>query len=330
MKYMVSGMKPVAVKKPFNFDAAYEALEQSFRKASDAYEALVTSGSAVEEFEACLRDGAAALESIKKYGVTPQNMSLINEGNQLDKALGLEALDMTAIESLSESTKKLLQDNYTKGLEALGTENIKSFIQSIKDFFLKIVEWLKERFFGTAKLVKILKEEKFDGEFNGETQISALKFADAENCLNGIDALAAALDGIKEGADAKEKVEAVLGETYDNSSLAKVSDTAANLGYTKDNVAGLKDKFVAAATGTIAKMDANWKQIQANYKKFETEAKGEDPSILDKGKAWFKALRAASKCMGQVNKILQAVGMSVLGAKKAFKAAAPAEPAPAA
>ena len=184
MKYMVSGMKPVAVKKPFNFDAAYEALEQSFRKASDAYEALVTSGSAVEEFEACLRDGAAALESIKKYGVTPQNMSLINEGNQLDKALGLEALDMTAIESLSESTKKLLQDNYTKGLEALGSENLKSFVQAIKDFFKKILEWLKERFFGLSRLTKILENTKIEGELDGEKKITAIACDDIKAILD--------------------------------------------------------------------------------------------------------------------------------------------------
>lgn len=329
MKYMVSGMKPVAVKKPFNFDAAYEALEQSFRKASDAYEALVTSGSAVEEFEACLRDGAAALESIKKYGVTPQNMSLINEGNQLDKALGLEALDMTAIESLSESTKKLLQNNYTKGLEALGTENIKSFIQSIKDFFLKIVEWLKERFFGTAKLVKILKEEKFDGEFNGETQINAIEFSKAEALLSTVESNAAELDRLANGDDLQASADKINEET---TYLVpdKKADTVAALGYTKDNIGGLKDKFVTAATGTVAKMDASWKKIQANYKKFEAETKGEDPSIIEKGKMWFKGLRAASKCMGQVNKALQAVGMSILAAKKAFKAAAPAEPAPAA
>lgn len=335
MKYMVSGMKPVAVKKPFNFDAAYEALEQSFRKASDAYEALVTSGSAVEEFEACLRDGAAALESIKKYGVTPQNMSLINEGNQLDKALGLEALDMTAIESLSESTKKLLQDNYTKGLEALGSENLKSFVQAIKDFFKKILEWLKERFFGLSRLTKILENTKIEGELDGEKKVTAIACDDIKAILDdqaefsdSVHTIAEAggkpASGFMQDLDELDKKGSEAGTLPE-----KKEDTVSGLGYDVAKAEQARVDFLATVKKVIPTLDADWKKIQAEFRKVESE----DPSgegFLEKIKTWRRGMIIANKFTGFTTKSLQIVGMSILAVSKAVKKAAPAEPAPAA
>lgn len=327
MKYKVSSAAKPAPKKPFDFAAAYESLQQSFESAVESYNEMVAAEGRVAEIEDCLRDGQTALASIKKYGVTPANMAIVNADNVLDEALGLEKLDLTAIESLSESTAKVLAGNYVKGLEGLDMENVKAFLARLKEFFLKIINWLKDRFFGTAKLVKILKEEKFEGEFDGEVQMTGLEKGDVENCLNALKGLAEHLKKIEgDPVGSVGAVEQILSEKYPE--IKKTTDTVSKLGYTKDNIAGVRDTFVSVATTTIAGMDESWKAIQANYKKFESEAKGEDEGIKDKVTAWFKGLRAASKCLGQCNKIAQACGMSILQAKKAFKKApapAPAE-----
>lgn len=328
MKYKVStAAKPVA-KKPFDFAAAYESLQQSLDKSIECYNTMIASEARVVEIEDCLRDGQQALASIKKYGVTPANMSIINADNNLDEAIGCEKLDMSALESLSESTAKALAANYIKGLEGLDMDNVKALLARIKEFFLKIIEWLKERFFSTAKLVKILKETNFEGEFDGTVQITALPFVQSDGLLDEVKTCADDLDTIKQDKElSAQAVDAMLTKEFDGKALEKKSGTVEELGYKADNVGTLKDKFLTVATSTVGRIDAAWKEIQTNYKKFESEAKGEDQGIKDKATAWFKALRAASKEMGQANKILQAIGMSILSVKKAFKAAAPAEPA---
>lgn len=336
MKYMVSGMKPAAKqKKPFDFAVAYESLEASFRKASEAYEKLVSAESAVAEFEQCLKDGADALESIKNFGVTPQNMSIINKGNNLDKALGMEALDMTAIESLSESTLKVLQSNYCKGLEALEGENKKSFVEAIKAFFKKILEWLKERFYGLSRLVKILDNTKIEGELDGEKKITAMACDDIDQALTD----AEDIGDVSVIADAGGKVAADFMSDLDKveqkqgsfgSAPEKKEDTVANLGYDASKAESARTKFLTLAKKIVSTQDANWKKIQAEFRKAET-GNMEDPSVFDKFKAWRRGMVVANKASGLATKILQTVGMSLLAVSKAVKKAesapAPAEPA---
>ena len=157
MKYQLSSAKkPVAAQKPFDFQAAAEALAESLEHTRDAYDEYVAAEGRVIEVEGVLSDCAQALESISKFGIVAQNMALLNDGNGLDRALGLEDLAIDSLESLSASTKAMLQQQYCKGLEGLNDGAKKTLWESIKAFFAKAVPNYDGDRFYVSHMKKIL------------------------------------------------------------------------------------------------------------------------------------------------------------------------------
>jgi len=227
MRYTVTKTAKPA-KKPFNMAEAMEALNTQLESLHISYDEVVAAEGRVVEAEQFLTDCHTALESIKTYGITVENMSVLNTDNGLDQALGLEKLACEAIESLSESSKKLLQSQYVAGLEDLTEDNKKGFIQKVKDFIAKVWNWLKEFFVSDAKVIAMLKECKFEGEISADKQIVGLKYADAKAAYDNLVSLKAHLvDDYK--ADNTP-------ETYDNATESgkpaiRERGTCADLGW---------------------------------------------------------------------------------------------------
>ena len=157
MKYSIgSTQKPVV--KPFDFAAATEALSDSYIRVSDAYEELVAAEGRVAELELALDNCKSAIQSIEKFGVTATTMAVFNGENELDMALGLENLDLEAIESLGASVKKIRKENYVSGLEGKVADFWKKIVDFLKDLWAKIKRWFKELFDKNAKAVRIVNE----------------------------------------------------------------------------------------------------------------------------------------------------------------------------
>lgn len=156
MKYSIGSVKQVA--KPFDFGAATEALAESYIRLGDAYEQVVAAEGRVAELEMMMDNCKSAVQSIEKFGVTATTMAVFNGSNELDEALGLENLDLEAIESLGASVKKVRKENYVTGLEGKLSEAWGKFVQFLKDLWNKIKRWFKELFDKNAKAVRIVNE----------------------------------------------------------------------------------------------------------------------------------------------------------------------------
>ena len=156
MKYSIgSTQKPV---KPFDFAAATEALTDTYIRLGDAYEQVVAAEGRIAELEMTMENCKSAVQSIEKFGVTDTTMAVFNGSNELDQALGLESLDLSAVESLGSSVKKIRKQNYISGLEGKLAEYWKKFVEWLKDLWGKIKRWFKELFDKNAKAVRIVNE----------------------------------------------------------------------------------------------------------------------------------------------------------------------------
>lgn len=156
MKYSIgSTQKPV---KPFDFAAATEALTDTYIRLGDAYEQVVAAEGRIAELEMMMDNCKSAVQSIEKFGVTATTMAVFNGSNELDQALGLESLDLSAVESLGSSVKKIRKQNYISGLEGKLAEYWKKFVEWLKDLWGKIKRWFKELFDKNAKAVRIVNE----------------------------------------------------------------------------------------------------------------------------------------------------------------------------
>ena len=156
MKYSIgSTQKPV---KPFDFAAATEALTDTYIRLGDAYEQVVAAEGRIAELEMTMENCKSAVQSIEKFGVTATTMAVFNGSNELDQALGLESLDLSAVESLGSSVKKIRKQNYISGLEGKLAEYWKKFVEWLKDLWGKIKRWFKELFDKNAKAVRIVNE----------------------------------------------------------------------------------------------------------------------------------------------------------------------------
>ena len=325
MKYQLSSAKrpaaPVA-KKPFDFAAAQEALSESLDRAQAAYQQLVAAEGRVAEVEGVLDNCKQALESINKFGLTAQGMDMMNGAeHNLDVALGLENLAIESLTTMSAATKDALKAQYVAGLEGKVAEMWKTMVERIKAFFAKILNWLKEVFTGSARLMKMVQETKFEGEFDAEKKVTTLKFADAEALVK---AMAAATENVK---NMEKSATQLVGEgkSFEMPQFEKAEGTLKELGWDAGKASKLQKDYLAV--GTKKDMAAAWTAIQAAYKKEVAAAGGEDPSALQKLKDAFENWKMASRITGQYNAALKQVGFALLTVAKAFKAA---EPAPAA
>lgn len=306
------------VVKPFDMAASMESISDAIARASDAYAAMVAAEGRVVEVEQVLSDLADAKQSVEKFGIAVENMSLINRDQILTQSLGLEALAIEAIETLSADTKKMLQSQYVTAIEGQVVDMIKTAIARIKDFIAKAMKYVVEEFTTNAKLAKVLENLKFEGELDTEAKISAISYADAEKCLKILDDMYKNIDKL-----AKGEAVGAEGDTIPDST----SDTIANLGWTKEKAAEMC-KNVQSMLPKVKAFNDAWKKFQADAKKAESEGNTEDKGVLEKIKAAMKNMIDGRKVTGKYVAGYRKLAFTLIAIDRKCKAAAaPAEPA---
>lgn len=310
------------VVKPFDMTASMESISDAIARASDAYAAMVAAEGRVAEVEQVLSDLADAKQSVEKFGIAVENMSLINRDQILTQSLGLEALAIEAIETLSEDTRKMLQSQYVTAIEGQVVDMIKTAIARIKDFFAKVGKWIANQFDINAKLAKVVQNLKFDGELPDDAEVTAITKDDAEDAIKALKDLTENIGKIKSGetnVDDKKVPE---------SAKAKVSE----LGWNAEDVKTIRDSFLKEVGGVKAFNDA-WKEFQVEAKKAETDANGateDDKGKLDKLRQSLAKWSAGRAVTGKYAAIWRKVAFTLIALDRKFKSAAapaPAEPA---
>lgn len=322
MKYQVSSAKPqpaAATKKPFDFVAAQEALSESLDRAQVAYSDLVAAEGRVAEVELVLENCSQALKSINKFGLTEQGMELFNGANHdLDTALGLESLAIESLSTMSAATKDALKAQYVAGLEGTMSDVWKTMVERVKEFFAKLLTWLKEFFTGTAKLMRMVKETSFEGELDGDKKISGLSYDDAQKLLvKDLTGAATTLERIEQNA----KEAATTGEI---TLPEKKEGTLKELGWDAGNAKSLAEVY--SRFTAVTRIDGVWKKIQTTAKSLTTSSKGDDPAQTKELQTQLANWKLAGKLTGQVAAGMRLVGFTLLTVSKAVKKA---EPAPA-
>ena len=238
MRYRVTTptTTPRAVKR--DFASSLESLTKSLDDLYLAYDAVVAAEGRVIEAEECLNDCHEALESIKRFGVNEINMSLLNKDNILNDALGMESLALEAISKLADADKKLLQSKYVSSLTALEADSEKGLVQKIKDVIAKIWNWLKEWFVSDAKLVAMLKECKFDGEFDSEKKIVGVSKETAQELVAKLKELSDAVTSKDSNAANNSFVESL------GIKIEKENATASELHWTPADAVAMRDKLI--------------------------------------------------------------------------------------
>lgn len=243
MKYSIgSTQKPV---KPFDFAAATEALTDTYLRLGDAYEQVVAAEGRIAELEATMDNCKSAVQSIEKFGVTATTMAVFNGSNELDKALGLESLDLEAIESLGASVKKIRKQNYIAGLEGVIGDAWDKLVKFLSDLWEKIKRWFKELFDRNAKYVRLVQEglDKFK-KLNGDTNtkvISGLKEPDANAALDAANQLIDCVNKNAAAVKAAQDPAKCLWQLPDKGILEKVGITFDQDG--KLNTEGMGEKL---------------------------------------------------------------------------------------
>lgn len=322
MKYQISSMKKVAVKAPFDFAAATESLNSALDDLVVAQEAFYSAESRVDEVVQVLADLDTVKKSIESFGVCIENMSLFNAENALDEALGLEKLDVASLETLSESTKTLLKSNYLTAVEGQVAELVKTGVERIKEFFAKLINWLKEHFTVTARLMKTIKELSFDGAFDAEKKVNAFKYEDATNMISFMKGVEARLTDIQKSAAQ------VVGESKSATppECEKTEGTAKDLGWDVGNAKTVQTELLALI-GKPGVANA-WKAIQEQYKAEIAQSKT-DANWLEKSKDKLANWRLGAKLTSQYNGCMRKIGFTLITlsklSKKEEKGAEPAK-----
>lgn len=305
------------VVKPFDMAASMESISDAIARASDAYAAMVAAEGRVIEVEQVLSDLADAKQSVEKFGIAVENMSLINRDQILTQSLGLEALAIEAIETLSADTKKMLQSQYVTAIEGQVMDMIKTGIARIKDFIARAMKYVVESFTTNAKLANVLENLKFEGELDTEATISAISYDDAEKCLKILDGMYQDIEKLAKGEEAGAEGEAIPDAA---------SDTIANLGWTKEKAAEMLKK-VKSTLPQIKVFNEAWKKFQAEAKKAESEGNTEDKEVLEKIKAAMKSMLDGRKVTGKYVAGYRKIAFALIAVDRKCKTAAPAEPA---
>lgn len=296
MKYQIaSAQKP---KSKFNMNKAIEGLTESYQKLNEAYEGLSAAEGFVAEVAQVMEDCGTALASIKQFGIAKENMSLLNGSNHaLDDALGLEHLDIAAIESLSKETKEAIKTSYVKALEGNDESLWDKFINALKNMWEWIKRFFTELFDRNAKYARIVKEssasyDKLDAnaQFKAVTADKLSKLCDAcAEIIKAVNANAKA-DIVLTNTDVvwpeKAKLEPAGIKITDGKLVvdntvtapAEGSQTVKSLGYVG------KAKAIAAKYEKLAissEVQNTFKQIDAAYSKTIKELKAAKDANTD-------------------------------------------------
>ena len=249
MKYVTSQVVQPKVVKPFEFASAMESFSQSLGELYASYDAVAAAEGRVVEMEECLRDCSDALESIKAHGVNRISMGVLNRDGKLDEALGLESLNLEALESLSDASLKLLQTKYTAGLEDLQSENQKTFIAKVKDFIVKLWTWIKAWFVNDAKSIELVKNCKFEGVLDTSATITGVSKAKALTIVEELKTMGKTIINGENGEVLLEKLE-------DPQGTASVTDyergTIQELGWDISGATGIKTHLTSMINTRVA------------------------------------------------------------------------------
>lgn len=277
MKYVTSRVVQPKVVKPFEFTSAMTSFSQSLEEMHAAYNEVVAAEGRVLEMEECLNDCHNALESIKAYGVNRTNMGVLNSSGKLDTALGLEDLQLEALESLSEASKKLLQAKYVAALEDLQNENTKTFLQKVKEWIARIWTWLKSWFVSDAKSIELVNNCKLDGELDAEAVITAVNATKAKEIEKELTDLS---DTVINGETGKQELNRFFDAPDGSTSLKDYErDAIGKLGWDANAARDLQ-KFLKEQIYTRAKFKEVMKntvetKIQTTVRDMETARYGE-------------------------------------------------------
>ena len=304
MKYGLTPTK-IVPKKNANFAAAVEALTESLDRMSSAYDDLKAAEGRVLECESVITNATMAVESIKQFGIAAQNMALLNgKDHDLDRALGMEDLDITSIETLSAATKDMLKSQYLTGLEGKTAEFFKALVERVKAFFAKLVGWLKELFTGTNKVKELVKALKFDGTgWKTDAKVSALSHDNFLGALGDLEKLGGWAD--------KDDYEDITTQTK---SYDKTYGTAKELGWTSPVLASeAMGRFLKLSSSE--KFAKKWNKIQAQYRK-DITANAENPESKDTLLHHLDDWRNSSKVTGLYNKLYKQCGFTLVALSK--------------
>ena len=314
MKYMTSSTRKVEpAVKPFDFQAAYEGLSETFDRINDAYKELVAAESNVAEAEEILMNCQNTIASFEKYGLTAQGLENANGDNHdLDRALGFADIAVESLSSMNKEALESLTQKYIAGLEAAEGSAWSKLVEGIKAFFAKIINWLKELFTGSAKLMAMVKQTDFSKlTLDGEKKINGISAQDARALCGDIQKAVAAVEAIDKGTGEAQTATITMPE--------RKQETLAALGWDTDQATTVANMYTTLPVTT--KLDAAWKKIQSAYKAVASRAKAavSDDEKAAELKTQYENWKLAGKLTGQISSAMRLIGFTLMAVSKATK-----------
>lgn len=311
MKFTSTPVKPAKVEK-FDFQAAFEGISASFDAVAESYDQLVAAEGMIAEINEVYDNCRMAYKSIEKFGVSVETMSLLNEGNSLDRALGLQDLALESIASLSEATKKALKHNYIAGLEAAEDGMLKKMVEAVKQFFVKLWQYIKELFVSNAKIAKVVQEiAKQDiKELDADKKVVAVKFDELDKMIAVVDG---AYEKLVAGENATANKEAI---ELPDVKAARESATIKELGWDAAKLKASCGKFIKFVTKD------DMKKVSDELKKTEKEAaEAASKNIVAEWKAKMQIAHRYGAWLRLYSKTVRQVGLTLIAVSKAEKKA---------
>lgn len=219
-----------------------------------ALENLYAAEAICAEADLVMSNIKAATESINRFGLKAANMSIFDEGGDLSRAIGLEALEIASLEAMAISDLEDLKKSYTEGLEGLAKDALNAAIEGLVKMWKALVAWFK---------ALLDKNEKY-GQYI-EANMASLKGADISKAqatvLNYADAKKVA-EGYKACAELLKAVAAIMPESIGNADKAETSMGLALDAPVKSAIAKLKDFGVTEGAEGITIGEFPFKEVE--------------------------------------------------------------------
>lgn len=152
-----------------------------------ALENLYAAEAANAEVDVVIANIESAVNSINRFGLKAANMSIFDEGGDLSRAIGLEALELSALESMAVADIEELKNTYTAGLEALAKDAFNAAIDGVVKLWKALVAWFKALLDKNEKYRQYIEANKgaLDGaDISGATG-TILSYSDAIATADG-------------------------------------------------------------------------------------------------------------------------------------------------
>lgn len=201
MKFMLNAQK-VASATPsmeaFDFESAWMDINNRFEEVLEASKTVKDAERDIAECAEVMSDCKKAVAAFESLGITPVTMSLFNDGNELDKTFGLEALDIASVESLEQPVKDARVALYKEKLTASAEEADQGFVAALKRFWQAVKDFFMKLFGSNATIIKALTAAK-EALANpaAEATISAIPADKAKKMLEVCKAIEAEVKNFK-------------------------------------------------------------------------------------------------------------------------------------